>query len=470
MYFRYSLCIALLMGMVGCSLSGDDSGASDCIRISNFRDSVVPPAGIAMSFRVLGCDGEPVRPLTAEDVGVINGETGKDFNDSSEGGARSDPGTPDNVRVYAMLILDFSTSIFENNAQLDVVEGAQAFVDGTLLGQDSNLTYEVAIVAFGAPDQVELVADFTGDAGVLEAALSSALSEGSRGTTDLYGAYSLALGLLQAEGQGAESQGDIVERVAVVMTDGTHEAGDADNRRATALDAKSELDGVVYAIGIEGDYDPEALAELASSDRAFLEVSQASQLVSAFEDVSGRAEALARSNYVVGVCTPVALGSGTVELSVAVDGATDTVDGKYSTEQLTGDVDSCDPSAVAAGLGGDTDTDTETDTGTAPHGSLEVSPATVDFGIISIGEQGEESAEIVNGTNGTVSVVEIEFSNDVWGWRDDTSLPWFLPEGGTAELDLLFTPSVPVEHTGTATILTGDEGVYAVVNLRGSGE
>lgn len=377
MFARTPLLALAVATLTACTVEPEDDGldrAAGCIEITNFHGNTVPPAGLAMGFRVLGCDGRAVRPLTAGDVSLINGETGRDFNDSSEGGGRTVPGTPDNVRVYAMLALDFSGSIFDNDAQQDVVDGALAFIQSALTGPGSDLDHQIALVAFGAPDQVELIAPFTDDQETLEEALQAALAAGSRGTTDLYGAYTFAMQELQAQGQTQEADGDIVERIGVVMTDGTHEAGDEVNRRAMAMEAKNALDGHVYSIGVQGDYDESALQELASFEEGFLSVGDPDQLEAAFQDVSGRAEALARSNYVVGICTPVALGVGSVELRIEVDGASETVNATYPTEGLDGSVDACDPEEVASQLGEGESTSTGDDDD-APNPDEEVSGA-----------------------------------------------------------------------------------------------
>ncbi len=340
---------------------GEVEPVDSCIAFDRVEGVVVPPAGVAAGFRVIGCGGNPVPDLNDYDgdgdpdcVGcslrVINNETGQDFNESSEGGSASGSGTNNAVVAYSVLVLDFSFSIFEAEAAQDVVNGALAYIDATLVNPAEPLDHQVALVAFGAPDELELISDFTSEPIQLQNALSAALAEGSRGTTDLYGAYIDAISRVNQA--GTNDPNALVERFVVLMTDGTHEAGNTDQLRQQALSALSSTDATVFSIGIAGDYDAQALSELASYSNAFVSVEESDDLAGAFEDAAARALALARSNYVIGVCTPVALGNPSLTIEVTVGGSQGSVTLDYSTENLTGDFENCDASAVAGILGG----------------------------------------------------------------------------------------------------------------------
>lgn len=290
-----------------------------------------------------------VAGIAAVGGAATNGETNAPFNESTEGGSSSAPGTPDNVRVYAMLVLDFSRSIFEAGAETDVVDGALAFIDATLVNNETSLNYEVAIIAFGGPEETEILSDFTDDANALQRTMSEAAAYGSRGTTDLYGAYQMGLAALAEAGQRQEETGAIVERIGVVWSDGAHEAGDRDAMRADALSAKANFGGSVFTIGVQGDDAVEQqIRELASTDNGYFPVTDVSELGETFDAISARAQAVAESNYVVGVCTPVALGESSFMLQVKLDGGEAWVPGWYDTEELNGDVDECDPDEVRA--------------------------------------------------------------------------------------------------------------------------
>ena len=368
---RLSLALGVgLASLVSCSgKDGDssagagDSGASStdyppttCLTLDRFDGFTVPPAGVGLGFRVLDCEGNALldsdgshRKLTSDEISVINGENGQDFNQSTEGGAVSEPGSADNVRVYAMLVLDMSRSIFESGNEQAVVSGALEFIDATLVNNSSNVSYEIGIIAFGGPGETEVVADFTDSATDLQTALSAAVAAGSRGTTDLYGAYMMGLSELSGAGTSAERNGEVVERIAVLWSDGAHEAGDTDNLRSQALSAKGSFAGTPFAIYVEGEDGVEdALCELANGSSSCFGVEDVGDLGSVFDTISVRARALAESNYVVGVCTPVALGNPTLELVVDIGTASTSQEAAYDTNDLTGDVDNCDPAEMQA--------------------------------------------------------------------------------------------------------------------------
>ena len=72
----------------GCSSSSSSKEGSAtpgnlCLDVQPVK--VVPPAGLQVKFRVLDCDGNPVRPLTASDLEVINDEKGQPFGKGGEG-------------------------------------------------------------------------------------------------------------------------------------------------------------------------------------------------------------------------------------------------------------------------------------------------------------------------------------------------------------------------------------------------
>lgn len=280
--------------------------------------SIQPPAGVQVAFRVRDCLGRGVTCLPEGAVTILNGETGKEFNASTEGGSRSGAGLPSELDLYALLILDFSSSIFSVDAQNEVVAGAKAYVNATVRALPEGLKQKVAILPFGSTQNTELAIDFTSDADALDTAIDG-LASTDRGSTNLYGAYRLGLELLSAAGTGTAFE----EKFAVLMTDGAHEAGDKVNQRQLALDAKAASAATICTIGIEGDYQPDEIEELATgpsladSSACFFQGVTVDELVSTFESISEQAESMARSKYQVGICTPVEL--GTPELTVVIE-------------------------------------------------------------------------------------------------------------------------------------------------------
>jgi uncharacterized protein YegL len=370
-----SLVVLPLIGLVSAAGCGGDSTTpgtggngggvnvpppSLCIDTAPMK--IVPPAGLQVRFRALDCDGNPVRKLVPTDVVLLNDEKGVPFGKGGEGDSVSDVGEDSNIELYSVLVLDLSNSIHAAGALDAVIDGARAFVDETVTKPQARLKHRVAIIAFGRPDQITLEQDFTQSDSVLNAKLEQLRLAPPRGTTDLYDAYMLALAKVADVGTGGDA---VVERFVVLLTDGTHEAGNEATLRAQALAAKHASSATVFAIGIEGNYDACRLEELAGRPTSsstlgcreesaclagtlkpatctqFLPSVSKSALSTAFQDVASRAAGLARSNYVAGICTPVTLGSPTLTLQVAVDGVKDQATLPYDVKSLNGDVNSC---------------------------------------------------------------------------------------------------------------------------------
>lgn len=250
-----------------------------------------------VNFTVSTCDGVPVPDVTEDDFEVINDETGEPF--QSEGGSSAFVEAM-NFEFYTILVLDLSNSIVENGRLDDVLDGAQMFVQGLVENQTGNFRHSVAIFAFGSTEASALEQDFTDDALTLYDTINGLRADPGRGSTNLYGAFTAGLDQLAVHGAG-----DLVSRNLVIFTDGTHETGDKEEMRAYALTRLEESDVSSYAIGIKGDYSASEVEELASNPDNFILVEDSGDLVDAFEQVSGMIDAWSRSNYVMGVCSPL---------------------------------------------------------------------------------------------------------------------------------------------------------------------
>ena len=322
--------------------------ATGCIRIDRVNGVEYAPAAVRVTFRVLDCEGYPLRKLTEADVAVLNDSTGQDFNLSSEGGGASAPDLPSEFGFYTVLALDMSDSIFNNDAVDDVIAGAKIFVEQMVTNAPLNQKQKVAILVFGRTNAISIVQDFTSDDGLLNTTLDSLAARGSLGTTNLYGAYLEALTAVTARGTSL----DLVERSVVILTDGTHEAGDDARLRNEALTARrvaeQNSNTTVFSIGIHGDYDEIKLSELATREDYFIMAENAAALEQTFSEVASRVERIAHSNYVVGVCTPVELGNPSLTVKVSVADASDSAKVFYSTAELTGNLSHCAPQTVAS--------------------------------------------------------------------------------------------------------------------------
>lgn len=346
---------------------------------------IVEPAGLQLKFRVLDINGDPLRPLVAEDVGIINDEKGVPFGLGSEGDSVSNVGSTDNIQIYSIVALDLSDSIFAAGAQDDVINAAREFVSAVVAEPEEKFKHKVLFLPFGRPIDTVFMGDFSQDVNELNDRLDEAVDAGPRGTTALYNAY--LAGLNELELRGDDSR-EVVERFLVLLTDGTHEAGGETTLRELSLAAKHLSRATVYTVGIQGAYDACRLEELAGrgatpcssatrgcregnlctatpqppSCTQFFPDVEAGGLTDAFRDVAARVEGIARSNYSVGICTPVAQSNSSVTLQVAVDGMGDQTSLGYCAQGaapcetgdqqcpcaplLTGELSACDAESV----------------------------------------------------------------------------------------------------------------------------
>ena len=316
--------------------------------------TVVGSAGLRVEFSINRCDGRPAPLLEEAQVRIINDERGIAFDGSPEGGSRSRLGLPDSFQLFSVLVLDFSDSIFANGAQDDVVAGVTRYLQQLLVPDDADperlaqvkKSHQVAIVSLGRPDAVRLVRPFTDDPADITASLNDLIDGGALGSTDLYNAYSLALRTAAM----ASADSELIRRAVIVLTDGQHEAGDAENLRRAALDARrAHLDDVeIYTIGIRGDYNESLVRELASSPQHFAEAG-ADEIAEQFRTIATNVAQLANRNYVVGVCTPVALGEPTLTIAVETGDFSGRATVPYPTDMLNGDTTRCDPEQIIGG-------------------------------------------------------------------------------------------------------------------------
>ena len=174
----------------------------DCIAIDRVTEPLVlPPAGLQVGFRVLDCEGDPIGPLADDEIVVLNDEKGEPFGAGLEGGSVSDLAMPSDYGLYTVLALDMSDSIFNSDALDSMIDGAHTFIDMLAQYSASSPDHEMALVVFGRPDVYEVVVDFTHDLDELDAGIEALRSGHSRGSTDLYGAYTESISLVRDQGR-----------------------------------------------------------------------------------------------------------------------------------------------------------------------------------------------------------------------------------------------------------------------------
>lgn len=337
---KYAKTIVFVLVLAAC-------GCANKLVIDKVRSKTHPPAGVMVTFRVLDYQGYPIQPLNEQNVTVINDLKKEPFGAGQEGGGASKPGQPSDFELYAVLALDMSDSIFKNEAVDDMISGAHAFVDKLVAEPEEDMKHKVAILVFGRTEKIQVIKDFTDNPSQLHSALDKLAKSKSLGTTNLYGAYMEAIELVE----NVDSDADLVERTVVLLTDGTHEAGDEKNMRREAMDAKKQsietYETNFLSIGLRGAYDEGKLRELASHDQYFVMAENTTELNDTLQEVATRVNAIAHSNYVVGICTPVEMGEASLTIEVVVEELSGSYTLEYPTDQLTGNITKCDPEQIA---------------------------------------------------------------------------------------------------------------------------
>ena len=311
-------------------------------------------AGLQLAFSVAMSDGTPPPRLLSHNIEVINDEVGEDFGDSTEGGSRSELGISADIRLLTVFVLDFSDSIFHADVQDRIQSGVDKYLQALMVKANDDAddlriikeNHEIAIVQLGRTEKVEVVLEFTNDATKVGQTVEEMVATGGLGTTNLYSGYILGVNMAEHEAVSTE----LVERAVVLITDGTHQAGNEAALRTEALQTRDQSIVDIFTIGVEGDYNKEKVSELASRPEYFYETT-VDGVSGEFQKIAAGVVELARRNYVVGICTPVDIGSPTLTIRVSRGDlfATETL--SYSTHSLDGNTTECDPDEVAKRTG-----------------------------------------------------------------------------------------------------------------------
>ena len=143
---------------------------------------------------------------------------------------------------------------------------------------------------------------------------------------------------------------ELVERAVVLITDGTHQAGNETALRTEALETRKQSKVDIFTIGVEGDYNKERVRELASRPEYFYETT-VDGVSGEFQKIAAGIVELASRNYVVGICTPVDIGAPTLTIRVSRGDLLATETLSYSTHSLDGNTTDCNPNEVAKRTG-----------------------------------------------------------------------------------------------------------------------
>ncbi|MBN2527537.1 MAG: carbohydrate-binding protein [Deltaproteobacteria bacterium] len=328
----------------GKALCVEGAGAATSLVLTEVEKMELAPAGIRVVFTVTKDNGMPMAGLGTEDFTIVNDETGLPFN---EGGGQPVIGEPQGGDFYTILTLDMSDSMFtpegDNNAQKAVL-AAKAFVKEHVETAPAGARQHVAVYAFGSSAKSELVQDFTQDASALYTALDGLLTAGSRGGTNLYGAYMAALDAVR----GVEASEGLVRRSVVFLSDGLHESGDKEAMRTSATASRDFKDVDIYTIAMPGEYDDSELKELAYPASNHFSKDDGATLIQKFDLIGDAIGILSTGSYVVGVCSPLETTSSfTVTATKATLTGQMVVTYDAAVDGWTGDVSQCDESIMA---------------------------------------------------------------------------------------------------------------------------
>jgi Abnormal spindle-like microcephaly-assoc'd, ASPM-SPD-2-Hydin len=101
---------------------------------------------------------------------------------------------------------------------------------------------------------------------------------------------------------------------------------------------------------------------------------------------------------------------------------------------------------------------------------LSVSPGTVDFGLVSIGELANTTVALVNSSPIPVDIQKITVAGQSFSLADTEKLPIHIPAGGSHTVSLSFTPTNSTDFSGELTMLGTSAQPMAQVPMRGRGK
>ena len=327
---------------------------ADVSNVKTFLDGGRSLGGVRASFVLKHCGGPPmVQDIPPSQIRVINDESGAPFDVSLEGGGASTPlrvseGIGEPVDLNIVVAVDLSNSIVDGGKAGEVLDAAQALVDEILVDVPQGLKPRVALQAFGQTSQTRMETTFTSDRTLLTSTIDTLRSAAGRGTTNLYGAYADALREISQAPLGNGPRAGAL----VLVTDGRHEAGDFDTLRMQALTLRDQskeqgLSIFTVAAGAPAS-DLPFIEELATNSFNFNLATNATDLAAAYRSYAEYLRRLPEATYVIGICTPVEVGTPSFTVEADFMGVKATASSTYQTAPLESNaLNSCRPSEVA---------------------------------------------------------------------------------------------------------------------------
>ncbi len=102
-------------------------------------------------------------------------------------------------------------------------------------------------------------------------------------------------------------------------------------------------------------------------------------------------------------------------------------------------------------------------------GSLQISPSTVNFGSVGVGQTAQNSVLISNKSATPVAISQINVSGQAFSISSTEKPPINIPAGGTYPLSIGFAPASSVNYSGLITMMDSNSKLIAQLSMSGSG-
>ncbi len=313
-----------------------------CVTLRRLQLVEQPPHALSVSLQVVECDaGDGIPPLPAAAFRVVNDQTALPFDTRDEGAVAFGQGPPLEIPAFTVIALDLSQSIWDAGAVDAVFDAASAVVDPLLPTDGRDVQHEIALYTFGAPSVSGPPTEpLRNPEDVRDELDLRRIQAANLGSTDLYQAHRDVVTYAASQSPDVRD----ARRHVVIISDGTHEAGNAAALRDQALALRREyIDEVdVYVVMVRSNArSVTRLCELADNTRQCLGAEDLPTLASTFTNVDERLGWLQRSIYSFGICTPVVLGQPSVTIDVTAEGTEASATLPYRTDDLDGSVQDC---------------------------------------------------------------------------------------------------------------------------------
>jgi hypothetical protein len=102
-------------------------------------------------------------------------------------------------------------------------------------------------------------------------------------------------------------------------------------------------------------------------------------------------------------------------------------------------------------------------------GGLLVSPNSVNFGSVPVGQEVDSSVNVTNSSSSSIAVSQVNVSGQTFALVGNASMPTSIPAGGSYTLKIGFTPVSAANYSGQATLMGTAGQMVAQVPLQGQG-